>query len=279
MKFELNEYHRGVSQEELLSDLRSVAEALEKDAVTMDEYRRHGRYHPSTVQRKFGSWFSALEKAGLNRTRTPINVPSEELLSDLKSVAKALGKDAVTTDEYDCHGRYYSSTLQRRFGSWFLALDKAGLQRTRILGVTDEEYFVNLEKVWRMLGRQPKYGEMSKPHSEYCVGAYEYRFGSWRKALQAFVCYMNSEDSAGEPRKEPGPTTQSTAPSNTLALHKTSRTIDLRKRFLVMQRDNFTCRLCGASPAKEIKVELVVDHVTPWSRGGESVIEIGRAHV
>ena len=273
MKFELKEYHRGVSPEELLADLQRVADALGKDAVTRDEYGRHGTYHPSTLQRKFGSWFSALDKAGLNRTRTPFNVLSEDLLADLQRVAEALGKDAVTTDEYDCHGTYHSSTLQLRFGSWFSALDKAGLQRTRILGVTDEDYFTNLEKVWRMLGRQPNYGEMRKPISKYCVSAYTYRFGSWRKALEAFVYYVNSEDSAGEQTNERGQTTESTTPSHTLTLPKSSRSIDLRKRFLVMRRDNFTCRLCGASPAKDNTVELQVDHVIPWSRGGETVID------
>jgi 5-methylcytosine-specific restriction endonuclease McrA len=40
-----------------------------------------------------------------------------------------------------------------------------------------------------------------------------------------------------------------------------------------MQRDHFTCRACGASPAKEAGVELHVDHVVPWSRAGETTLE------
>jgi 5-methylcytosine-specific restriction endonuclease McrA len=273
MRFELNPYHRNVTSEELLADLKSVAEALGKSAVTIDEYKRYGKYHPSTLQRKLGSWFSALDKAGLNRTRTPFNVPPEELLADLKHVSESLGKETVTTDEYDCHGKYYSSTLARRFGSWFAALDKACLARTRTLGVTQEGYFANLEKVWRMLGRQPKYGEMKKPLSEYCVGAYEHRFGSWRKALEAFVTYVNSEDSSSEQAEERPQAIESTYYANIPASPKTSRSIDLRKRFLVMRRDNFTCRLCGASPAKDITVELQVDHIVPWAKGGETLID------
>jgi hypothetical protein len=34
MKFELEEYHRGVTDEELLADLRHVAKELSKDSVT-----------------------------------------------------------------------------------------------------------------------------------------------------------------------------------------------------------------------------------------------------
>jgi len=200
------------------------------------------------------------------------NVTSEELLEDLKRVAESLGKETVTRDEYDCNGKYRSGTLQRRFGSWFSALDKVGLQRTRTLGVTDEEYFSNLEAIWRMLGRQPKYAEIRKPISRYCVGAYEDRFGSWRRALEAFVNYVNSDEVASEQTEEKMEDVQLTD-SSISASHKTSRTVDLRKRFLVMRRDNFTCRLCGASPAKDVTVELEVDHIIPWSRGGETVID------
>lgn len=54
---------------------------------------------------------------------------------------------------------------------------------------------------------------------------------------------------------------------------KTVRDIDLRLRFKVMHRDNFKCCKCGASPAKGPSVELHVDHIIPWSKGGETVIE------
>ena len=56
-------------------------------------------------------------------------------------------------------------------------------------------------------------------------------------------------------------------------MHKTSRDINLRLRFRVLQRDNFKCCACGASPAKDPAVELHVDHITPWAKGGETVFE------
>ncbi len=40
-----------------------------------------------------------------------------------------------------------------------------------------------------------------------------------------------------------------------------------------MQRDGFRCRACGSSPAKRHAVSLQVDHVLPWSRGGETIFE------
>ena len=55
--------------------------------------------------------------------------------------------------------------------------------------------------------------------------------------------------------------------------HRTPRNINARLRFKIMKRDNFKCCACGASPAKDSSVELHVDHVIPWSKGGETVEE------
>ena len=55
--------------------------------------------------------------------------------------------------------------------------------------------------------------------------------------------------------------------------HKTSRDVNYRLRFKVMHRDNFKCCICGNSPAKDSAIELHVDHIIPWSKGGETVME------
>lgn len=54
---------------------------------------------------------------------------------------------------------------------------------------------------------------------------------------------------------------------------KTSRDPGLKLRFEVLKRDRFTCRMCGASPAKDPSVELHIDHIIPWSKGGETVLD------
>ena len=47
----------------------------------------------------------------------------------------------------------------------------------------------------------------------------------------------------------------------------------MRLRYKVLQRDNYKCCLCGASPATNSSVVLHIDHIKPWSKGGETVIE------
>ena len=178
MKFELDQYHRDITDTELLADLQRVASELNKTAITRADNDECGKYGTTTYIRRFGSWFNALEKAGLEKTRTPMNLPEEEL-------------------------------------------------------------FQNLEEIWIKQGRQPRYAEVQKPLSKYHAGTYENRFGTWRKALETFVAYINNEETASSEEA-----IKSLKPEATTR-HKTKRNINWRLRFIVMRRDNFKCRGCG----------------------------------
>jgi 5-methylcytosine-specific restriction endonuclease McrA len=188
------------------------------------------------------------------------DIPDEELLADLRRVAEELGKNRVTIDEYNESGSFHATTLTRRFGSWFVATDKAGLGRTRNLNIPNEELFANLVELWTTLGRQPRYQDLKPETSRFSSGTYENRFGTWRKALAAFVEWANEGELLPVPdgnAKKGG--------------RRTPRNINWRLRALVLMRDRARCRLCGAGPGDG--VTLQVDHVKPWSKGGETVLE------
>lgn len=53
----------------------------------------------------------------------------------------------------------------------------------------------------------------------------------------------------------------------------TCRKISDKLRYQVLKRDNFKCCACGASPAKDATIELHIDHIIPWSKGGETTID------
>ena len=55
--------------------------------------------------------------------------------------------------------------------------------------------------------------------------------------------------------------------------YNSSRTISDKLRYQVLKRDNFKCCACGASPAKNPSVELHIDHIIPYSKGGKTIIE------
>ncbi len=199
------------------------------------------------------------------------NVSDEDLISDLLRVKAQLNKEYLTGRSYQKYGKYSKGTYERRFGTWNKALRKAGISINIQRDISDDELFKNLEEVWIRLGRQPKYEEFRQPLSRFSVWPYEKRFGGWIKALEKFVDYINSE--ASEESFDMSVEIQDIATEKEMINHKTKREVSDRLRFRVLMRDGFTCRRCGRSPVKERDVELHVDHILPWSKGGETVIE------
>lgn len=89
MKFELKKYARNArkdyqntNDDELIADLRHVANKLQKDSVTSREYNQQGKFNSHIFDRRFGGWLNALEKAGLLRTRN-YNITDEEAFQNI----------------------------------------------------------------------------------------------------------------------------------------------------------------------------------------------------
>ena len=190
-----------------------------------------------------------------------LNASDEELISDLKKVVLKLNKSTLTSKEYTENGRFSCSTLSRRFGGWLKALEKAGLEKSREYNIFEKEWFRNLEQVWVKLGKQPTPSDMKRPLSKYSYAGYKRKFGRWRKALEEFIEFVNSE----------GVEYNTQIISDKTKLKRTKRSIPWRLRFIVMRRDNFKCKICGKSPAKNPEIELHIDHIIPWSKGGCSL--------
>lgn len=299
MRFELNEYKRELTDEEILQDIKSVASSLGTDYISISLYKEHGKYSQCAIQRHFGTWKNALAIAGLRTERTPderCRVSNEDLFEDLRRVAKELQSDTVSYDAYKKHGKYSDEVFFRRFGKWNTALQKAGLKGTGFSKdkITEQQCFDEIERIWIKLGRQPTSTDIIKGGiSIYSIDPFKRRFGGWRKALEAFVDYINAtndnqnngnEDDensnrVNETTNETGANEESFEEDGCVSTelihskHQTSRNINTRLRFLVLKRDNFKCCACGASPAKDPAVVLHVDHIIPWSKGGETTLD------
>lgn len=273
MKFELNPYNYGLSDEELLKDLRSVAERLHKDFVTKDEYDKLGRLCSATFQKRFGTWCRANELAGLKRIRN-YQATADDCIADIKRVAASLGTNCITSQDYKQHGHFSVPLISRRVGSWGEAITKAGLKLSPLYHktITDEELFENLEKLWEKLGRQPIGKDFVKPFSRFSYSVYPRRFGTYRKALEAFVASFENQPDVPV-QDAPNISSAPHGVTPILPVHKTSRNVSWRMRFLVMRRDDFKCRIDGRSPATHPGIILEVDHIKPWSEGGETVME------
>lgn len=285
MKFELNEYHRNVPNQDLLDDVKRVADLLETDILSRNIYNKYGKYSSSTIEKRFGSWEIALEKISISSSHVciknvnNIDVNDGQLLEDLRATAKKLGLVTLTCTLYDKHGKHGHSIICYRFGKWETALLKAGLEPSGFHSIiTPEELLEEIEHLWIKLGRQPTTSDIKSGVSKYSLNSYVRKFGSWRKALETFMKYINQDEKNEEGSNQilHIKVDNRNIPNGlktTIETRKTKRDINLRLRFLVMQRDNFKCCMCGRSPANTPNLVLHVDHIKPWSKGGETVFE------
>ena len=193
------------------------------------------------------------------------NIADDAILLDMKRVSVLIEDSILRQRDYNEHGKFAVKTAINRFGSWASAVERAGLTKSVDRQVSDTQLFENMLLLWTAGGRQPLYSELRKPDSRYHVTTYARRFGSWRAALEAFIDWANAEEIDAPPENQ-----DMDARS---AKRRTQRQPTLRLRFRVLHRDRFTCCVCGASPATSPGTELQVDHITPWSKGGETVEE------
>lgn len=201
------------------------------------------------------------------------NTPDQELLDDLKKVALKLGKDNITRSEYKENGKFSPGTLERRFGGrWNKVVEKAGLQINVQRNISNEELFENIEEVWIKLGRQPLQDELKRPLSRYSAHRYANRFGTWRKALEAFIDFINSDELQNSEKEETEPQQDNSIiiPEKEIIKHTTKRNITSRLKVQVLMRDGNKCKLCGITVTGE---NIHFDHIKPWSKGGETVLE------
>lgn len=291
MEFVLNEYKKQLTDDEILSDIKKVAQDLNVDYLSISVYKKHGKYSQTAIQAHFGTWKHACSIAGLRTERYPSElklVSDEDYYKDLRRVAKLIESDTVPYDAYNKYGKYSSGHIFARFKKWDIALRNAGLQRTGFSKdkITEQQCFDEIERIWILLGRQPTSTDIIKNGvSNYSIDTFKRRFGGWRKALEAFVQYINTADKAEEVTEVDDDSNLDKAnqiadrseinpePISNLSKHRTPRSINTRLRFIVLQRDNFKCCACGASPAKDPAVVLHVDHIKPWSKGGETEID------
>ena len=290
MRFKLSDTRKQISDNDLINDLRSVANNLGKHSLKLRDYceKNGAKYSYQTAKKRFGSWEKVLEKAGLETEKSVLGVEYNEtqiktslLVEDIKKVAKKLGNSNITMAEYDKHGNYGSSTLVKRFNGWNNAKRKAGLLVPRNYRATVDEYMKNIYDLWVYFGRQPKYSEVVKPLSKFSISAYENKFGTWTKALEEFVNYVENDgaEKVDENQRDDDivelkqPVSVEPKQKRKAVTKRTPRKINLSLRWKVLKRDRYRCVCCGASPAEDPNVKLHVDHIVPWSEGGETTID------
>ncbi len=169
--------------------------------MTTKQFDKYSRVSASTVAKRFGSWFRALEKADLVKLGAIRNITTAEIKKDIEKAISLNNGEYFTQEFYRKNGGLYSeSTIKRYFDNkkWaeILASEFSLFPIRKIIVVdkqveikTEDELFGEIKKIWDQLGRRPTYSEFRKGAS---IGTkiYEKRYGSWTKAIEAF-CASN----------------------------------------------------------------------------------------
>ncbi len=260
-----------------------MASVVPNGAITAAVITADGRVGLKTIRQRFGTLGDALRAAGLAHRSTDAvktrgghigtKLSDQDVLQALRDLAKRLDKTELIQDDIDAHLPFSTGILRKRWGGLRAALEAAGLRATKQgRRYTDEECFSNMLVVWTHHGRPPMHKEMSQPPSIVGGKAYMLRFGTWNKALAAFVERIN-QDRDAEPEVVQEPVITQASGITGVLLTKTGedrRDIALGLRFRVFHRDRFKCVICGDHPARNAECILHVDHILPWSLGGKT---------
>jgi hypothetical protein len=271
MKFELTR-PIDYTEDAILIEIRRVAFLVDKP-LTIAKFEQNSKYSSYTVKRKFKNWKNALEKAGLDKSYINTNyekVTKDELIKEFKRVSDILGRNSFTEKEFENISHISRSIISRKFGSFKKIMNEMGfITPLKSRKYTDDERYENLLKVWTFYGRQPNYSEMKKEPSMVGPKAYVTRWGSWTKALIAFIEKMNT-DVTNESLSETNFEENIVEKTKEKISKEDKREISIGLRFDILKRDNYKCVLCGRSPSSNINIELHIDHIIPFSKGGKT---------
>lgn len=256
------------------------------------EFRKNSHIGSKVYERRFGSWKKAVEKFCMKfnydiKGLTGNEATPELLLYELKKIALKTNSKILFFKRYkELGGTYSIGTFQNHFGSWENAIKKIGLKDGHASRYSKEELFDELQRVWELLGRQPEYRDMKK-YGQIHGSSFSNEFGSWIKAIHGFcsdrenphkeadknidVCSIEIQENNKLPDSQELNSKHEEAAG--YIIMTTSRTPSKRLRFLILKRDNFRCVRCGRSIVNYPGLELEVDHIKPYSKGGETISE------
>ena len=169
-----------IDKSDLIDELCRLGDELNRTPTSRDMADK-GKYGTATYTHKFGSWNDAVQEAGLEIVRQR-DVSRADMISEIQRLADELGKPPAVHQMRD-QGKLSVTTISREFGTWSAALEHAGYEPNKEMGVSKKKLTEELTRLRDELGRPPKAQEMSR-RGAYSIGTFERRFGSWNTALE-----------------------------------------------------------------------------------------------
>jgi hypothetical protein len=110
-----------VSDEEIISDIRRVADLSGTSAISFRLYRKSGKFDPTTASLRFGTWNKALLAAGL-QIGSERNIIDERLFDNLMRLWEHYGRQPRVRELTVPPSAISYGPYERRFHSWTNAL-------------------------------------------------------------------------------------------------------------------------------------------------------------
>jgi hypothetical protein len=167
------------SDESLLTEIRRVASALHGDRLTVEKFNKLSRVHSSTLQKRFGSFTNAIERAGVVQDIAPHlrQITREQLIEAVRVYMVEFPEKSPTSDEIAKRLGFHRSTIGHKFGSWAKVLADIGMKSVPMARrYSDEECFENVLALWTHYGRQPHFSELNQSPSAVGSKAYVLRW-------------------------------------------------------------------------------------------------------
>ncbi len=193
--------HKNNIENQYIEDIRQVANQFPNDKLNCSFYTRHGKFSRTQICHKFGSWLSALQKAGIDnsnkKTIRKFKISENDLLNDLKQTNK-LNEDNESLHVYYLkNGKYAISTYFKRFGNWKNALKKAGINndykiKNRKPRSSEEDLLNDLKQADKHKKSNESLRAYYLKNGKYSISTFNIRFGSWKNTLEkAGIKYEN----------------------------------------------------------------------------------------
>jgi hypothetical protein len=188
------------------------------------------------------------------RSQPAKDLSNADLLAELRRVHALVGKEWLTSEDFNARSITNEEAIRRRFGTFRKGLDAAGVPNHPFEArqFTDQQCFENVAEVWAHYGRPPGYREMFMELSRIQGKTYVIRWGTWRKTLKAFVDWASADDQPQEPNE---PELDRSVPHEP-TIRASRAEADCREvrpglKYNVFKRDHFRCVACGRSPATQ----------------------------
>lgn len=205
LRFEPNRL-TGYAESDLINEICRVVELFQGEVPNSTQFKSVARVSLNSIQRRFGGYAKALEKAGFTYTeRCSVSrqkYTSEQVLANLREVLAHNDGYQFDLKFYKANGGLFKSygSIRNILGlSWEEALAKVGAKkRAQVVNIsvhsqrlsflaklTTDDLLNELDLAWQEIGRCPTRSEFNGFSKQHTASIYKYRFGSWSKAIEA----------------------------------------------------------------------------------------------